>query len=592
MPELQKHARDVYVNAPTPRMSGAAASTLHSLSQIAGYIGRQQASKDANDALLDVADGTPMQPDRSDVYVKQYETLMGEAAANDFRQALNDYHTGNKDLPEADYQAGLQAIKLDFMEGKSKHWLTGLAKYGINIEDQAEDAYYEHHRIKVMEQQLIGLRQRASEKFSADPEFDPHDWDKWRQQQHSELKTFGIDPASIDAELVELIGEYAVEHGRPEYLLMAEEPNAKGRTLMHTKLRPRINQLRKLASQSQTAQRITSTYQDVKEAGRRTDGSYDWKSIDRMLDQAMKGDGGLTLAERTQIESTFRQSYKFELGVRHQQREEATQDALDTVWGMMNNNDFDEALSYVRNHHGLDGPTIGKIEDSIMAERTNDNKQLVDEEYQRLYRLSVGGNLTSINDAINMMDTPLPRERLANLKWIIDEAQGPRNQQVKTILKHIEGVLGDATQISGHTTPALEAILLTQQQFRNDLTQADEARAPMDLDKIITEGDRGYLKALTTRFRPSLDAQTKSLMNSLSSYDPTLDDFSVGHKDWVSAMDTHLTGFGSNFMAFESWLRKELEGDVIVTDTLVRKMLTNPTFRSKAITDFMKTRRD
>lgn len=72
-------------------------------------------------------------PDR----IKAFETFKGEAAAGDYHARLSEYVEQNKHLLPDEFDAGLAGLRDEMIAGRSNHFMVGLAKRAITLEENA-----------------------------------------------------------------------------------------------------------------------------------------------------------------------------------------------------------------------------------------------------------------------------------------------------------------------------------------------------------------------------------------------------------------------------------------------------------------------
>jgi len=587
---LGRSATNVSVNMADPGVSHQASNILTSLGQIGGNLNKQRIKRDHGQALADYRAEVQAE-DPSDAYVETYEFLEGEASAGDLRRELDDFHTKNADLPEAEYMTRKREITNKFVAGKSKHWMMGLAKHGMAIEDSADQAYYEHHKTKLAETQLDNLRKRAEEKLLTEPEHNSLEWREWLTKESGVLgKLCGITPEATATTLVELLGEKAKELGQPELLNFTAELDGdtglKGTSLMHTKLRPRIVQLRKAAVVEGAKRRTSRAFTEVQTARTQTDGSYDMIGIESDLD-AKVGSGALTLDERNQVVNSFRASYRFNMEDALRREEKATKETFESAWDLIADHEYDKAREYINGNSNIRGDLRMKMVKSMQEVTTAKNKGIHSQEYARLNKMILEGGLSTMSGVLGEMGATLPQEMLADLKWTIDEVQGPHQKYIKTIMKYIEDSLGDATLMKGHSAPALKAILQGQAQFRQDLKNAEAEGKPLDLQMIINNGSSGYLETLRRTYQPGMKDQQESLIESFK-FNATINNPKASVTEWTAAMDQELGKVGTTTGALQQWTTEYLKDHGRKpTPQIIRNVLSNEASRGDVLRKYM-----
>jgi hypothetical protein len=174
-----------------------------------------------------------------DAYTYGYQLISGRAAAGELEAKLDEHIEANKDDPDPEkFVATQQHVIRQFLAGRSQAFIEGLTPVMLDAEERRQKAFVLYTKQKVAGDVLgkvaISFEDDIN-KLYADPSKD----NATKAKEAREILTgaqmftrpYGVDRTQTSEHLLTLMGEKAVQTGKPELMDFAFEPDADGVSL-------------------------------------------------------------------------------------------------------------------------------------------------------------------------------------------------------------------------------------------------------------------------------------------------------------------------------------------------------------------------
>jgi hypothetical protein len=191
----------------------------------------------------------------TDSFVKGYENYDGTAAVQEFEQKLYEFYTSNPEMTVEEWAAYKEGVVDEFVSDKADHWLKGFVPSAMRRVDQYDGAVRKRKEEQYQATMLSKTRQVADTKVR-DILTDGTISDKpaaVRQvlsqvQAHAKEHGFRLTRNQISEQFVDVVGEMAMEKGRPDWMKFAAIKDDSGMSLdMQVDLAPKVDRYRQMA---------------------------------------------------------------------------------------------------------------------------------------------------------------------------------------------------------------------------------------------------------------------------------------------------------------------------------------------------------
>jgi len=297
---------------------------------------------------VSAARGEKVSKDAHWSFLEGYENYKGLAAVADYQAELSQLHKSFESADPETYNAEVEKLNAQFINGRSDAFLKGftpsalksqeyfVSQYGIKqgklLKDEALTDARKITRVKLQEIMESDVPKQAMRKFLTE-----------MQKGNGISKKLRLSTTEITREIVDTVGEYA-----PEMLDAFELPDESGiRPTDNEGIRDLVDAYKQSKKAEVATKKLTTAYDKVyaeftKEGSRETD----WvKAVDALGDPKYRKELGLDIKEASSLQSMMQSQQIFEVRQKAQAKEDAKVDALNSVFKLVNENDFIGAMT-------------------------------------------------------------------------------------------------------------------------------------------------------------------------------------------------------------------------------------------------------